>query len=140
MPEGDQDQRCIAVTIAPILGGLDQLLYLFGSQVFPLPQLRIGRPEKNCYGFAVLTGFRCAAQPGGDAQTLTIPLLRIPIDRIMVLFTIGGKPCRLRLPLVLPVHDRNSSRSSGFHNTDRPLVEALSIGVATLRSALRMAS
>jgi hypothetical protein len=53
MPEGDQDQRGITVTVTTIPGGLDQLLYLFGSQVFPLPQLRIGRPEKNCVAAAL---------------------------------------------------------------------------------------
>ena len=37
----------------------------------------------------------------------------------------------------LRARSRSCIRSSGRHNTDRPLVDALPMGVATLRSALR---
>jgi hypothetical protein len=37
MPEGDQDQRCVTVTVATIPGGLDQLLDLGRRQVFARP-------------------------------------------------------------------------------------------------------
>jgi hypothetical protein len=43
MPEGDQDQGRIAVTIPTILGGLDHPLDLFRRQVLAGPQLSIRR-------------------------------------------------------------------------------------------------
>ena len=43
------------------------------------------------------------------------------------------------LRFVRPTHDRCSNNSGmGCHSVERPLVDALPIGVATLRSALRI--
>jgi hypothetical protein len=48
MPIGDQDQRRVALAVTAMLGGGDQLVDLGRRQVFPLPQLRVGAPERNC--------------------------------------------------------------------------------------------
>jgi hypothetical protein len=47
MPEGDYDQRSIAVTITTIARRFDQLLDLGLGQIFPRPQLGIGWPDRN---------------------------------------------------------------------------------------------
>jgi len=50
MPEGNQDQRGVAVAVAPAsLGGFDQLLDFGRRQVFTGPQLGIWHPGRhNC--------------------------------------------------------------------------------------------
>ena len=45
MPEGDQDQRGVPVTVAAIPGRLDQLLDLGRRQIFPRSKLGIWRPN-----------------------------------------------------------------------------------------------
>jgi hypothetical protein len=50
-----------------------------------------------------------------------------------------GRPLRFRLRFVQPVHDRcSNSWAIGCHSVERPLVEALPMGTATLRSSRRM--
>jgi hypothetical protein len=53
VPISDQDHRCVAVTVAVSLGGLDQLLDLGVGQVFALAVGGVNAPAlRNCTLFA----------------------------------------------------------------------------------------
>jgi hypothetical protein len=47
MPEGDQDQGSVPVTIAAVLGRLHKPLNLGHGKIFPRPQLVVGWTHRN---------------------------------------------------------------------------------------------